>query len=266
MDVSSMTTYIDQAKKIFKPEYHDTISIWIENASKSEIKGLKLTSIVIKKQGLKKFKPIEKPLQFAVSTKSLYKFQSHYNEAFGENVTKKVYDSEVLKYVKLSSLPISRTLRPEALMFLERWIEIEPTDFYTNFMLLFLRAFYSVSHINKSVPISTTREIFSRKKLERISIYGHKTYNENSMIFKLPEIKGTKSYSVLPIKASLTKDVKSFVNRDHKDMMKWVTGVNPFKTMYQDDYYMKTQGQNIVARKKEYVSTSLKLLPDLRTL
>lgn len=264
MDVSDMTNYIEQAKKIFKPEYHDTISIWAENASKPEIKGLKLTSIVIKKQGLKKFKPIKKQLQFVVSTKSLYKFQSHYNEAFGENVTKKVYDSEIFKHVKLSSLPISRTLRPESLMFLERWIEIEPTDFYTNFMLLFLRGFFSVSHINKSVPISTTREIFSRKKLERISIYGHKTYNENSINFKLPEIKATKSYSVLPIKAYLTKDVKNFVNRDHKDMIKWVSGANPFKTMYQDEYYMKTQGQNVVVRKKEYVSTSLKLLPDLK--
>lgn len=261
-----MNNYSELARRIFKPEYHDTIETWLENASKAEIKGLKLTSMVVNKQGLKKFKPIKKEgIELAMSTKNLYQHQSHYNEAFGENVTKKVYDSEVLKYVKLTTLPIARTLRPEVLMFLERWLKVEESDYYTNLTLQFIRGFFGVSHVNKSVPISTTREIYSRKKSERISKYGHKRFTENDIKIKFPEIKKSKTQGIIPMKATITKDVKDYVNRDHKDMIKWVSGTNPFKTMYQDEYYMKNLPQTVFTKKDFYVSTSVKLLPDPNT-
>lgn len=268
MDNLDQNALLIQSKAIFKPEYHSALPVWLSNATKSEIKGLMLASKILANQGLKKFRPPKKASlnDLAHSTKNLYKVQSQYAEAFNENVQQKIFESEVLKFVKLSALPIARSLRPEFLMFLERWISLDDSDHYQSLVLSLLRGFFSVMKVNTSLPISTTRESFSRKKIERIPIHGRKKFVNEEVRTKLPEIHRYKSVEVLDSRPSKGADMKKHLNRDHKDMIKWVPSANHFKTMYQDEYKVKNLLHQSPPRKDFYTSTSVKLLPDLDPL
>ena len=265
MDLISQGSLEDIGKIIIRPEYHASLKIWLSNAPKSEIKGLKLAHLVVLRQGLKRFKPHKKHDigMVAISAKKLYNPQSQYNDAYSENVLKRVFESEVLKFVKLSSMPISKTLKAESLMFLERWLALGDEEYYQSLLLSFLRAFYSVINVNFTSPTSTSHETFSKKPIEKIAIYGRKKfYNEEPRV-KLPEIiSHCKSQEVLVSKNTLIRDVKEIVNRDHKDLIKWVPGINTFKTMYQDNFYTKTVQNFSPPRKDFYTSTSIKLMPD----
>ena len=269
MDQIPQSSLEDIAKTLIRTEYHPSIKIWLSNAPKSEIKGLKLSHMVVQSQGLKRFKR-RKNLDIglvALSAKRLYNPQSQYSEAYSENVLKKVFESEVLKFVKLSSMPISRTLKPDSLMFLERWLTLGDEDYYQNLLLSFLRAFYSVINVNFTSPISTSHETFCKKHIEKIPLHGRKKfYNEEPRV-KLPEIiSHHRSQEVLVSKNTLIRDVKEIVNRDHKDLIKWVPGTNTFKTVYQDTFHTKTVQNVSPPRKDFYTSTSIKLLPDISGL
>lgn len=250
-----------QAMRIFKDEYHSKIPLWLKNLTKSEIKGLRLATQIIKNQGLKKFHP-SKSMYPSVSSKALSKTQSQYTEAYGENITQKILDSEVFKYITLSSMPISKTLKPEALMFIERWLQLKDEDIYQNYVLGMIKGFFIVTKVNDTGMVSVARESYSRKKLERIPVFGRKKWVDEEVKVKLPEIKAAKSVEMVKMKTCLN-EIKEVVCRDHKEIMKWVSGNNPFKTVYQDQFHPKTL-QILPYKKKDfYTSTSVKLLPDL---
>jgi hypothetical protein len=261
--METQSSLIDAAKSILKTDYHFIIPIWLANAGKGELKGLKLIQIIIKNQGLKKFRPTKKKSlrDMTVMSKHVQKVQSQYSEAFSENVIQKVFESEVFKFMKLSDLPISKTLKPESLMFLERWLELDDSDHYRGLMLLFLRSFYGVSVVNLSLPISTTREIYSRKKIEKIPLHGRKKFYNKNPSFKLPEITRTNSLSSLNLKNTFAKDIKSIVCRDHKDLTKWVSPINGLTTAYQENFHTRSIEYIPVPKKDIYRSVSIKLLP-----
>lgn len=211
----------EEAKTIFKPEYHHIIPIWLSNANKNELKGFKVIMTIVNKQGLKRFKPLKTlPVtEINASRRTLLKVQSQYSEAFSENVNQKVFQSEILKHVNLSALPISRTLKAEVLMFIERWLGLNDLDHYQSLMLMCLRSFYSVSMVNTSLPISTTREAFSRKKIERVAAHGHKKFYNEEVKVKLPDIVKHRPTEIFVSKTS-NKTIKEIVNKDHSDIIK----------------------------------------------
>lgn len=253
---------VAQAKSIFKGQYHSCIPLWVKNITKAEIKGLRLATQIIKNQGLKKFRP-SKTIYSSVSSKTLLNHQSQYTEAYGENITQRILESEVFKFVSLSSMPISNTIRPEALMFIERWLQLKDEDMYQNYILGLVKGFFTVVKVNDSGMISTARESFSRKKIERIPVFGRKKWVDEEIRVKLPEIKAAKSVEFLKMRTCI-KDVKQVACRDHNDIIKWIPGQNPFKTVYQDQFHPKGI-QTVPYRKKDfYTSTSVKLLPDLK--
>ena len=265
MDQGSKENLEELAKEILKVEYHSVISVWLSNAIKAEIKGLKIASIVCKQNGLKRFKPqnVKGIHEMPSSHKNIFKYQSQYNEAYSENIIQKATESEVLKYVKLSNLPISRTLKPESLMFLERWLEIGDSNHYQTLLLSFLRAFISVCNINNSSPKSINHEDYVKKPIERNTVYARKKFFNEEPRIKLPEIHRHKSQEQLVTKVSFVKDIKTIVNKDHKDMIKWVPGVNTFRSMYQDTFHGRSVQFLTPMPKDFYISTSIKLLPDL---
>jgi len=257
MESSDLVT---QAMAIFKDQYHFCVPLWVKNITKAEAKGLRLAAQIVKNQGLKKFRP-SKTINPSVSSRTLLNHQSQYTEAFSENVTQRYLESEVFKFVSLSSMPISKTLRSEVLMFIERWLQLKDEDIYQNYVLGFIKGFFTVVKVNDSAMISTARESFSRKKIERIPVFGRKKWVDEEFRVKLPEIKAVKSLEFLKMRTCI-KDVKEVACRDHVDIIKWVSGQNPFKTVYQDQFHPKGI-QTIPYRKKDfYTSTSVKLLPD----
>lgn len=262
--VSSSPELISQMQQIFKPEYISSVALWCRNASKLELKGLKLTLQILKNQGLRRFRPPNhathsNPL---VSSKSLSKMQSQYNEAYSENVIQKVFESEVLKFVSLSSMPVSRILKAEALMFIERWLQLNDEEVYQNYVLSFIKGFFSVIKVNSTGMMSTARESFSRKKIERIPVFGRKKWIDLEARVKLPDIQMSKSVEMIQPRTSI-KDVKEFVNRDKGDFLRWIPGNNPFKTVYQDQFHSRNLQMVTPVKKDFYTSTSVKLLPDL---
>jgi hypothetical protein len=248
-------------KAIFKDEYWKMVPLWMKNASKVEMKGLKLTTQIVKNQGLRRFRP-SKTITPVVSSKSIYKVQSQYSEAFSENVIQKVFESEVLKFVNLSSMPVSRILRSEVLMFLERWLGLGDEESYQNYVLSFIKGFFTVIKVNNSIQMSTARESYSRKKIERNTVFGRKKWVDQEPRIKLPEIKNSKSVEFVQPRTSI-KDIKEYVSKDKGDILRWITGNNPFKTVYQDQFHSRSLQAVSPLKKDFYTSTSIKLLPDI---
>lgn len=250
------------AEGVIKFEYHSTIPVWLANTSKSEIKGLKIIQIVSQKQGCKRFKP--KPVHGLEKIQIISKKynQSQYNEAYNSNIKSKNPESDILKFVKLSTLQISKVLKSDSLYFIEKWLLLGDSEHYTELVLCFLRAFFSVIQVNCSSPLSTSQEMHSKKQIDRVSIYGKKKFADFIKV-TLPEIVRSSSQNTFTAKKPEFKEsAKLIVNKDHKDMIKMMPGINNFKSLYQDTFHGRSAQYVTALRKDFYCSTSIKLLPD----
>lgn len=161
MDQSSLKLV---AQHFVKEEYKDYIQTWLNNASKNEIKGVKVIQAVIKNHGKKKFRPrTENPNKsFRLDPSYLRRtyMKSAYNSSFCAEAENYISESKVLRHKKLHELHFSKILTKQALFFLERWIELKDSPHYLDCMMACLRGIYSVVKIQKGITDPLQRESY----------------------------------------------------------------------------------------------------------
>ena len=91
-------------------------------------------------------------------------FMTSYSINFGER-PRMTEDQEILRYKKLSDLLISKILKPQAIQFFEKWLEVNEKNELTSKLYLTLRNMYT-RVFNNIATISTKDEAFTWPKTE----------------------------------------------------------------------------------------------------
>ena len=266
---------LEIARHIFLSRCHDYLEIWLEAATRDEIKGLRVIHAIRKHQGHKKFRPLNRDSssQFPITEEDFRKktMQTFYKAEFsGESPLERVYHCDLLKYKKLNELKYSEILTNDTKIFLERWIALRDSEKYQQLMMTCLQAVYSVVKANNNIPLSTAQEEFKVIGRPRTRKINH-SLNKIAVASRTPTIQPKirpesriKERSLNPIPHKIFydpayyKDRMTKIMRGSNNILKWVSDKNI--SSYQDNYFSKTICQK-QSPNPLLSSTVIKLLP-----
>lgn len=178
-----MSQLAETLRLILKPELVTLISSWLQTATKTEVKGLKVIAAVYKHKGAKKFRsrpqtshPELPTLEEVAAERRKKQFQSTYEAEYS---ALKVSEerSAILRYRKLSDLPCSSVLNNVALKFLESWSALGDEVSYHDLVLACLRSLaaaasadrQAVSEQRKQFIWNDPTRIFSAHRVDQIA-------------------------------------------------------------------------------------------------
>ncbi|CAG9312872.1 unnamed protein product [Blepharisma stoltei] len=258
------------ARDIFKEEYHDLIDIWLCNATKNELKGLKIIRAITKHHGQKKFRSSKRPSanEIPQATEAMRNaMRSSYSMEFG-NLTSKVSSfNDIFKYSKLSTLPYATVLKSTPLWFIEHWLSLNDKEDFKILMLDALRGFHSVAKIQRYIPISIQKESYDWKtpepKLSMKLHYPVSTVKLSRKTTTLPPIEKRKSISEDVGRNTISaKDIKDNMNRANKHLISWISGTTLANQSSYHEFFVPHNPKYNKVSKEHYISSSVKLLPD----
>ena len=119
---------VEVAKSFLKQEHHHSIQHWLENASKNQLKGLRVIYAIVKHQNNKRFRPMKPNSKLSKSTKQLLLKQNIYSE-----------DSS-----KPEFSPFSVILKPSAFRCLQDWADSNSDQHWQSLVLECLQGMHSV--------------------------------------------------------------------------------------------------------------------------
>ncbi|CAG9311875.1 unnamed protein product [Blepharisma stoltei] len=277
MEISpKLTNSLEFAESILLPNYKKYAKHWLANATKNEIKGLKIISYIIKCEGKKRFKrPSMKPrisdLRAAENDIRKESMRSHYDIEFGVEQLKHISGSAILRYRKLSELSFSTILTKEALIYLERWIQLRDSEEYQTLLLNCLRGIYSCIKIQQNLPVTQTQESFywySAEDQERVKQSNRNFVQTAPTFYKrsrraLSSINpGDITFEIPAYDRSMSKERKLSGLRGNGDFTSWISNLNTGKvSLYQDSF--STHFSPIRSGRKSDFNTSviIKVVP-----
>lgn len=210
-----------------KPELQSRLKIWLESASRQELKGLLIIKAVVKHKGQKLFKPKPK-CELPQITK---KHNSTYNEEF----TGKTTEIFVLSHRKLKDLPASGVLNPSTLATLERWVELRDDKNYRQLMLTCLRGMAAVCSCY-SPPISESYSKFTWTTPVFTAVQrSQKLTQSTSDVDLRPWVPPTEQPEAMLTTVSEFKIHKSKWKNGNGDILTW-PGHTKQGTLYQDTF------------------------------
>lgn len=161
---------IAKCKKLILDCYGEYIPLWLAGATKTEIKGLKVASAIIKYEGKKKFRPRihHDHLNTETTNDKLRKryMRTYYNSEFCIEAIKHSSEVEILKFKRLDEMKYAKILKPVNIMFIQRWLNLNDEEIYQGLLLSFIRGIYSVVNAQIAVPNSNNREYYQNISVE----------------------------------------------------------------------------------------------------
>lgn len=148
----------------FIPALHPLLLDWLSRATAEEQQGIRVIAAVLKHKGLKKFRP--RPRQHSATRLTTSYMQEF---AWKKPVTPL---REMLHYRDLSELEYSSVLNPQALQWVQRWIQLEDQDRYLSLLMATLRSLYTCFrgvHTKSMTTHKASYHIYSHSDLMRAS-------------------------------------------------------------------------------------------------
>lgn len=271
-NMKSQSELFISCKGVFVGYVHEYLPVWLETATASEIKGVKVIIAVRKHKGLKKFRPQGGETGYIMPfTQEDFRkktMQSFYGSEFGgDSPLQKTFHCDILKYKKLRELKYSEILTNEAKTCLEHWISLKDSEKYQHLALLCLQGLYSVVKTQKNITLSTTQEAFQvvqnekyRKVLtkplakvqySKTPAVGWKSKTDNIKIINPPENK-------VFYEPAFYQDRMKKIMRGSNYILNWVHDKNV--TSYQDNYFSKSLSK--VEKAPKQSSTVIRILPE----
>ncbi|OMJ77074.1 hypothetical protein SteCoe_23426 [Stentor coeruleus] len=266
------------SETLFKPCYWQYIEPWLQTATKSEIKGLKILQAIAKHKGNKRFKIYEKPQQNDYESAAVdlrrKTMQSYYTTQYSslspERTYERTHESEILNFKRLSELKYSSVLKDHILSLTEKWISLDDDIKYRDLIIITLQGFHSVCKINENVPVTTSQDTFywfSTEERHRNN-FPISTLNMTSRNFKsIPKRRnsvGIESKGPLePMKSFF--EPKYFQERMTRkmrgsgDFVTWIYDKN--MSMYQNAFASKINNCPAQVAKPANSSTIIRVLP-----
>lgn len=248
---SKLKSFLDFTKSIISSQYAKYVDFWLKNATKNEIKGLKVIQSIIKSEGKKRFRhQVLKATTFDLKAAEIEfrkeAMRSNYDREFGMEQLKNISGSAILRFRKLSELAFASILTKEALMYLERWISLKDNEEYQTLMLNGLRGLYSVVKIQQNLPVTQTQESFywySEEDQERVKQSNRKFVQTAPNYYKRSRRAVSQSnpaeitFEVPKYDRSISKDRRISGLKGSGDFTSWISNLNTGKvSLYQDSF------------------------------
>lgn len=257
---------------IIKPEIASKLSLWLQNSSKEEQRGLLLIRSIFKHKGTKKFRTRCSTSQSTRSIKTVAdEIQSKY--------LKSTYESEysafatdnrgaVFQHRKLGDLPCSSILTPVGLMFIENWLKLDDYKEYQDLVLKCLRSLTAIAKTTERLLPEYKRKFTWNDPSKNFT--NHRTDHVNSGIQLIRASTAARPWvrpkTVLPqdmniSPQTLTKEDterrKQALIKGSNVVGKWIISPVNSVSQYQDTYVTHFQKYEKTSRPDFHTSTSL---------
>ena len=146
---------------VLLPQFHSRVEGWLEAASLSERKGVKMMGAIHKHKGLKKFRVLPSSSS-AVQLRAAQQLQrraltSTYESEFTAPNSQRPLTA-VLSRTRFSDLPCSQVLNSVTIRFVESWISLHDSDEYIETILETLRSLLAYFNSAKRPTTETKRQ------------------------------------------------------------------------------------------------------------
>lgn len=126
---------------VLQPQYHSHAGEWLQAASLSEKKGVKMLGAIQRHKGTKKFRPQETAAVAVVEEVKKRVARSTYAQEFSQERQRP--RSAVLARNRFAELPCSQVLSAVTKRFVEAWMRVETEDSYIETVLETLRSLFA---------------------------------------------------------------------------------------------------------------------------
>lgn len=262
--------YLKICKQIFKASTHEYLETWLKCCNQSEIKGIKVIAAVIKHQGQKKFRPSHlqairnEAKEIRTRTMTSFYTSDYCLESSANPIT-----CDIFNHAKLSELSYSSILNYEALIYLQRWIDLKDEAKYQLFLLDALKGLNSVVNTNKKTFTTTNDSAFTtflnKKPIKKKNLIQPAQFNnERRHLSALKARPLPDSYKKISQSTNLCKFQPMFYENRMKKIMKgtegllkWVYDKN--ESHYQENFAGKSSKTQTF--KPLLASSVIKLMP-----
>lgn len=146
---------------ILLPQYQTRVDGWLEEATASERKGVKMMGAIHKHKGLKKFRVVQTAnsaarLQAAQLLQKRALMTTYEAEFTTENSQRPLM--AVLSRTRFSDLPCSQILNSVTIRFIESWVSLHDSDEYIECVLETLRSLLAYFNSAKRPTTETKRQ------------------------------------------------------------------------------------------------------------
>lgn len=269
--------------EIIKPDYKRHIDDWLFDARVNERKGVFIVSQIIKYKGLKTFKSKldqseeseELTLENAYKRYQKKALCSSYQDEYCHTVDPKFKYNNILKFRKFDFINYSEMIINKYSEFITKWALIEEAEQYKEYVLDFVRSFYSTVKSNKPNYSAYTQfyenpkqtdlyskhgcfmpEVFPKKNLMPTLDEMRERLNLDASKKRLENLKPIKYNDLIQANEDV-KQMKQVLINGNKNMLKGIFP-NTLSTTYLDLYKGQQDKKNNKFTKPDFYTSGIK--------